>query len=116
MHRVRPSGPCFTMYMDEDYRESDVDAMVCEPLDVELAESSRIKVEQLPGVETMACTVHHGPYAALHQAHTAIHKWIEDNGYRVNGPEREVYLSPAKAGSQTDPKSVTEIQYPVEKV
>ena len=115
MHRVRPSGPCFTMYLDEEYKESEVDAMVCEPINVDLTESSRVKVQQMPGVETMACTVHHGPFTTIGEAHNAILKWIEDNGYHVNGPEREIYLNPAKAGSQTDPKTVTEIQYPVEK-
>lgn len=116
MHRVRPNGPCFTMYLDEEYKESDVDAMVCEPINMDLTESSRVKVQQLPGVETMVCAVHHGPFTTISEAHNAIHKWIEDNGYRVNGPEREIYLNPAKGGSQTDPKTVTEIQYPVEKV
>ncbi len=116
MHRVRPGGPCFTLYLDEEYKESDVDAMACEPIDVDLVESSRVKVQQLPAVDMMACTVHHGPFTTIGEAHAAIHKWIEDNGYRVSGPEREIYLNPAKAGSQTDPKTVTEIQYPVEKV
>ncbi|MGB7876780.1 MAG: MerR family transcriptional regulator [Anaerolineales bacterium] len=116
MHRVRPSAPCFTLYLDEEYKESEVDAMVCEPINVDLPESSRVKMQELPGAETMACIVHHGPFTSIGEAHQAIHKWIENNGYRVNGPEREIYLNPAKAGSQTDPKTVTEIQYPVEKV
>jgi len=116
MQHVRPSGPCFTMYLDEEYKESEVDAMVCEPINVDLVESSRVKVQQLPALKTMACTVHNGPFTTIGEAHNAILKWIEDNGYRVNGPEREIYLNPAKAGSQTDPKTVTEIQYPVEKV
>jgi len=116
MHRVRPSGTCFTLYLDEEYKESEVDAMACEPINVDLAESSRVKVQELSGVEMMACTVHHGPFTTIGEAHNAIHKWIENNGYRVNGPERELYLNPAKGGSQTDPKTVTEIQYPVEKV
>ena len=116
LHNVRPNDPCFTMYLDEEYKESNVDAMVCEPINVDLTESSRVKVQKLPGVETMACTVHHGPFTTIGEAHNAILKWIEDNGYRVNGPEREIYLNPAKNGSQTDPKTVTEIQFPVEKI
>ncbi len=38
MHGVRPSGPCFTMYLDEEYKESQVDAMACEPINVDLTE------------------------------------------------------------------------------
>jgi hypothetical protein len=35
---------------------------------------------------------------------------------RITGPCQEVYLRPNENGSQTDPGTVTEIQYPVEKV
>jgi effector-binding domain-containing protein len=45
----------------------------------------------------------------------AIMKWIEANGYRCVGPVREVYLREAENVSQTDPNTVTEIQFPVEK-
>jgi effector-binding domain-containing protein len=40
-------------------------------------------------------------------------KWIESNSYEISGPTREVYLRPANNGSQTDPDTVTEIQFPV---
>jgi len=116
MHRVRSTGPCFTIYFDEEYKEADIDAMVCEPIDVDLPESFKVKVQELPGVETMACTVHHGPFTTISNAYSAILKWIEENGYRINGPGREIYLQPAEAGSQTDPQTVTEVQFPVEKL
>ena len=115
IQRVRPSGPCFTIYFDDGYQDTNIDAMVCEPISVDLTESPRVKVQELPGVESMACTVHHGPFTTISEAYNAILKWIEDNGYRISGPGREIYLNPANAGSQTDPKTVTEIQFPVEK-
>jgi effector-binding domain-containing protein len=63
----------------------------------------------------MACVVHHGPFTTIGEAYTAIMKWIEANGYRCVGPVREVYLREAENVSQTDPNTVTEIQFPVEK-
>ena len=42
-------------------------------------------------------------------------QWIQDNGDRMAGPCREVYLREAENTSQTDPNTVTEIQFPVEK-
>ncbi len=114
MHRVRSSAACFTMYHDEEYKERDVDAEVCEPITADLTESRRVKVRILPAAE-MASAVHRGPYTGLGQAIEGILQWIEVNGYRITGPEREIYLVPGRNGSQTDPNTVTEIQFPVEK-
>ncbi|MFZ5858289.1 MAG: MerR family transcriptional regulator [Chloroflexota bacterium] len=114
MHRVRPNGACFTLYHDEDYKERDWDLEVCEPITDELTESRRVKVRSLPA-STMACTVHNGPFVTISEAYAAIGKWIETNGYCIVGPCREVYLKAARNGSQTDPNTVTEIQFPVEK-
>lgn len=114
MHRVRPTGACFTLYHDDEFKERDWDLEVCEPIDAEVTESRRVKVHTLPA-STMACTVHNGPFTTIGEAYNAIGKWITDNGYRITGPCREVYLRPSKNGSQTDPETVTEIQFPVEK-
>jgi effector-binding domain-containing protein len=81
-------------------------------------------LSELPAVETMACTIHHGPFTTISEAYNAIAKWIESNSYRICGSSREVYLREAKPGgsgemgavSQNDPDTVTELQFPVEKV
>jgi effector-binding domain-containing protein len=114
MQHVRPNGACFTLYHDEEYKERDWDLEVCEPITDELTESRRVKVRALPAA-TMACAVHNGPFTTINEAYAAIGKWIDANGYHIVGPCREVYLKPAKNGSQTDPDTVTEIQFPVEK-
>lgn len=116
LNRVRPVGTCFTLYHDDEYQERDWDIEVCEPLPGDLDESTRVKVRTLPAVESMACTVHNGPFTTIGDAYNAVIKWINDNGYRIVGPGRELNLRPAKGGSQHDPKTVTEIQYPVEKI
>jgi DNA-binding transcriptional MerR regulator len=114
MHRIRPSGACFTLYHDEDFKERDWDLEVCEQIDSDLTESARVKVRNLPAA-TVACTIHNGPFSTLSEAYSAIGKWLDSNGYRIVGPCREVYLNPSKDGSQNDPNTVTEIQFPVEK-
>jgi effector-binding domain-containing protein len=115
-NQVRPSGACFALYYDDEFKERDWDLEVCEPIDVDLGESRRIKVRMLPAVDAMACTIHHGPFTTIGEAYNALGQWITDNGYRITGPCREVYLRPQENGSQTDPETVTEIQFPVEKV
>jgi DNA-binding transcriptional MerR regulator len=113
---VRPTGACFTLYHDDEYKERDWDLEVCEPIDMELAASKRVKVQTLPAVTALACTIHNGPFATLGEAYNAIGKWITDNNYRIIGPCREVYLRPNENGDQNDPGTVTEIQFPVEKL
>jgi effector-binding domain-containing protein len=116
MQHVQPVDACFTLYYDDEFKERDWDLEVCEPIDVDLGESQRIRVRTMPAVDSMACTIHHGPFVTIGEAYNAIGKWITDNGYRITGPCREVYLEPSNNGSQTDPNTVTEIQFPVEKV
>jgi effector-binding domain-containing protein len=115
-NRIRPNGACFALYHDDEFKERDWDIEVCEPIDGNLSESKRVKVRTLPAIASTACTIHNGGFATIGEAYNAIGKWITDNGYRIVGPCREVYLNPSKNGSQTDPDTVTEIQFPVEKV
>ena len=111
--KVTPNGACFTIYYAD---EPEIDAEVCEPLSEPIPATETILVHELPAIETMASVIHHGPFITLNEAYTALLKWIEVNGYRITGPAREIYLEPpATAGSQTDPSTVTEIQFPVGK-
>ena len=124
-HQARTTGVCFTLYHDDEYKEHDWDVEVCEPIAGDLVEArlapgvladERVKVRTLPAVETLACTIHNGPFVTIGEAYNAIGKWITDNGYRIVGPGREIYLHEAENISQTDPSTVTEIQFPVQKI
>lgn len=115
-HGVTESDTCFTIWHDQEYRETDVDAEVAFPIvPGSLQGNERISIRQLPGIETAASVLHQGPYDTVGQAYDALTAWIEANGYRITGPDREIYLH---NGSHTsDPAEyVTEIQYPVDKV
>lgn len=106
-------GACFTLYHAD---EPEIDAEVCEPLAQKVQASGDLQVRELPAVETMASVIHNGPFNTLTEAYTALLKWIETNGYRVDGPAREIYLKePTPPGNQADPNTVTEVQFPVVK-
>ena len=109
------AGACLTLYYDEEYKEHDVEVEVCQPIGGKVNTQGRVKVYELPAA-TMACTVHHGPFSTISQAYNALIKWIETNGYRVVNAAREVNLQPPANNNQNDPNTVTEIQFPVEKV
>ena len=110
-HNVKPVAPCLTIDHNEGYKERDVDLEVCEVIDAPLAANSRVHVYDLPAVEQMACTVHHGPFPQLSQGYQALMQWAEANGYRFIGSSREVYLQV----ESDEASNVAEIQIPVEK-
>ena len=113
-NQIKRSGPCFTLYHSD---EPEIDAEVCEPIaeEVSLPQNAQVQTRELPGVE-VAAVIHHGPFNTLSESYEAVLKWIEANGYQINGPCREIYLQPpAEMGSQTDPDTVTEVQFPVMK-
>ena len=113
-NNYKAGGPCFTLYHDECYKEKDVDAEVCEPIAAAVPEAGRVKVRVVPGAAQMACLIHKGPYTGLSAAYGIIMKWIEEHGYHIVGPDREVYL--VAMDKAKDPADyVTEIQVPVTK-
>ncbi|HTP08488.1 MAG TPA: MerR family transcriptional regulator [Anaerolineae bacterium] len=117
-HNVKPVAPCLTIDHNDSYKERDVDLEVCEVIDAALSPAvlpttDRVKVRELPAVEQMACTVHHGPFPQLNLGYQALGQWAEANGYRFVGPSREVYLQISETGDEST--NVAEIQIPVEK-
>ena len=80
---------------------------------VDLPDHRQLTVAELPGVELMACTVHRGPWIELPQGYMSLGRWIDDNGYQIVGPGREIFHH---IGPNADASTVTELQFPVEKL
>ena len=114
---ARMIGPPMAIYHDPEFKEQDWDIEVVMPVTESIPSEERVKVYELPGAEKMACVVHTGPFATILEAYDALAKWIDQNGYQIVGPGRELNLRlPDKLGDQHDPNTVNEIQFPVEKV
>lgn len=125
--KAKAAGPSITIYHDPEYRERDVELETATPVSAPLPESQRVKVRELPGIDLAATLIHKGRYENFGQSYAALASWIEANGYRITGPNREVYLLCA-ANVYDDPtvfgefvtenpdEFLTEIQFPVEKV
>jgi DNA-binding transcriptional MerR regulator len=113
---ARMIGTPMAIYHDPEHRERDWDIEVCMPIADDLNPEQNVKVYDLPEVENMACIVHEGPFATLFEAYDALGKWIDENGYRIVGPARELNIKlPEKMGDQNDPNTINEIQFPVKK-
>ncbi|MCX6089997.1 MAG: GyrI-like domain-containing protein, partial [Candidatus Atribacteria bacterium] len=112
--RTSFTGPAMAIYYDPEYREHDVDAEVAVPIAGELTLKGRIKVSVIPEITQAACIIHHGGYETISSAYHHLMKWIEENGYHIVGPHREVYLQ--GPNDVKDPSGYgTEIQVPVAK-
>lgn len=60
----------------------------------------------------VACVQHVGGLASISDSYEALTGWVQEYGFRVSGPPREVYLS-----LLDDPNpAVTEVRVPVERV
>jgi DNA-binding transcriptional MerR regulator len=104
-----------TIYHDTDFRETEMDIEVTATLKAAIPENESVKVYELPAV-SMASVVHNGSYNKLNLAYTALNEWVEANGYRSIGPNREMYHFLQEPITRDDESYVTEVQMPVEKI
>jgi DNA-binding transcriptional MerR regulator len=109
--QAKDTGTCLTIWHTtaDTHTNEDAEAMV--PIDRPIPSSDRVQVYELPQTY-VASVVHEGDFSEFTQGHKALLKWMEANGYRPNGPFREIYIRLDHATND----STTEIQYPVEKV
>lgn len=82
--------------------------------DVVLPDAHVLKVKILPAVETMATIVQVGGFENNCRSYGAIGLWVEENGYSIDGPGREVLIKPPRVGHMDE--IVTEIQFPLRTV
>ena len=106
-----PASPATTLYLSMGEREIRVEA--CMPFNGTLANGEHVKVEELPAVEIMVTTLHHGSFSTLSGAYDALVQWTQANGYRISGPNRELNLVYERSGDEAN--FVTEVQFPVER-
>ncbi|GHO93544.1 MerR family transcriptional regulator [Reticulibacter mediterranei] len=94
--------------------EMSVDVEAAIPLQVALPTGHEpVNIRTLPA-GLMACTVHTGYALSLGLAYIALHRWVEENGYRHAGPLRQIRL---QHGEHLEANQyVTELQFPVEKL
>jgi DNA-binding transcriptional MerR regulator len=107
-HRIQPTA---WMAIWHTHEEGEIDAQAAVAAPGVLPADGPIQPEELPGVETLACVLHHGPFQTIHQAYRAAMTWIPWNGYRIAGPIREWYYH--AGNDRDDPSYITEVQFPI---
>jgi DNA-binding transcriptional MerR regulator len=79
---------------------------------ITLAEDRQLRMSTLPAIDLMATIVQVGGFENNCRSYGAIGLWVEENGYGIAGPGREVLIKPPRT-DQLD-ELVTEIQFPVQ--
>lgn len=105
---VRKIGPSISIYHECEYKEHDIDLEAAIPV----APDCGLETNELPAIEKAACLVYYGSHDGLNIAYGALARWIEENGYQLNGPTRTLFLTCGEHVDDPD-KYVTEIQAPV---
>ena len=108
--------PCMMLYhtgwgdMDET---STLEVEVAEPITKSFEGNELVSVYKLPKVDKVVCIVHKGPFSTIGKTNEAIFDWIKQNGYKKNGPIREIYHR--GEWITDDPNEyITELQVPIE--
>ncbi|MBO0830251.1 MAG: MerR family transcriptional regulator [Streptosporangiales bacterium] len=104
---VRPTGPGIAYYEEDGAGAVVVHAGI--PVDTDPSAGHDFAVVDLPTVEAAATIVHHGSMDDVMPTVQTLARWIDDNGYRSAGYNRELYLDCEGPRDQW----VTELQEPV---
>jgi DNA-binding transcriptional MerR regulator len=114
-----PFGPSLSIYYNEGFTDTNIDTecafILSEPGAVKAAiPNTPIEVRKVEAVPMMASTIATDDFykkpGGLLPAYNALARWIEDNGYQIAGPPRELFYGSVEGGDLT-----AEVQFPVEK-
>jgi DNA-binding transcriptional MerR regulator len=104
---------CFIAYLDEEYKEEDINVEFCEAVTEARENFDDIVFKEIPPV-TVVSVMHKGPYSELRDAYAYALDWVEKNGYQIADSPRENYID-GIWNKQNDEDWLTELQIPIKK-
>ena len=117
-HSLMPESapPATAVYYDPEYYDKGIDAEIALPLSGKAFHKTGLISHRLPAVEQMACLIYQGDLSAINEAYSALVTWVEGNGYRVNGPNRDIFLQGLVPTDEAEEMNfITEVQCPVQR-
>lgn len=102
---------CYIEYLDGEYREKDINIEYCEAVEAMGNETETIKFKKIPSI-TVVSIMHKGPYSGLREAYAFALRFVEQNGYTINGFCRESYID-GIWNKEDEADWLTEVQVPV---
>lgn len=104
---------CFNVYLDGEYRESDINVEVCQAVTKKGKDGKDFIFKEVPAVKVVS-VLHRGPYDNLGAAYAYAMQWVEQNGYKIVDNVRESYIDGIWNKENAD-DWLTEIQVPIER-
>lgn len=117
--RQREGTALMAIFHDDAYDLEQIDVEVGFPVDnprsrpIPLRDNRHLRLTQIPGVELLATTVHHGEWLTLSQGYIHLGTWIDLHDYEIIGAGRELFHHIDWDGGLK--ATVTELQFPVAK-
>lgn len=114
--KVKLAGPAMGVFHDDpksfDPQKARYD--VCFPISGKIKGEGEVKGKELEK-GAFACITHSGPIEKLPDTYKTILKWIEENGYMIAGPTREIYQKGIGEAGGSPQECLIEVQLPVRK-
>ncbi|MEM7334680.1 MAG: MerR family transcriptional regulator [Chloroflexota bacterium] len=76
-----------------------------------LPSGNEVKMRILPAEPQVISAVRIGPFENGFESYANLGRWVQENGFVINGPAREIFIDPPTPDSQET--AVCEIQFPV---
>ena len=109
---VKITGPIMFLSHDAGFKETNADIEVAIPITGRIAiEDTTVELKNLPACSAVSI-LFTGPYDNVGQGYQALFQYIEEKGYTMVGPTREVYLN--HPGQVSNDELLTEIQIPIQ--
>ena len=111
---IKITGPAMSLWHSAPGQIPDAsDIETCLPIEGPVPASGRMLYTKLPA-GLHAFTIHHGSYDNMVNAYDAVWHWIQEQGYEMTGPPRDVVR--VGPNDTSDPSNYrTEIVYPISK-
>jgi len=116
LYLIKRIFPCIKIlknYLDEGYKESDVDIEIQIAVLGKYENTENVVFKTVAPIQ-VASAVYKGGYDLITEANEAVAAWVSDNGYDYNGAMFCIYH--VNPGHDPNPDNwVTEVCYPVKK-
>jgi effector-binding domain-containing protein len=113
-HGVNAAVVGYSIYHDEDYKESDVDIEIAVSVPQFGTDEGNFHYKELPAIPQAATIRFSGPYEGYNEAMEKLAGWIEKNGYVFDGVIRGLAIK-SFANAENPNDFLTELQVPVRK-
>jgi effector-binding domain-containing protein len=113
---VKIAGPAMALFYGDpkSFDPQKAHYEVCFPISGKIKGAGEIKTKELEK-GSFATITHSGPIGKLAETYGAILKWIEENGYPISGPIREIYPKGIPKTGDSPQDWLIEIHIPVRK-